>query len=49
MALHRICFYGQLALREWFEEQYAKSGEKLDMGQGYLRFKKLSDLALGFG
>ena len=46
MALHMVCFYGQPALREWFEAQYAKSGKKLDMGQGCLRFKKLSDLAL---
>jgi hypothetical protein len=46
MALHMICFYGQPALREWFLAQYAKSGKKLDMGQGCLRFKTLPDLAL---
>ena len=46
MALHMVCFYGQPALRDWFEAQYAKSGKKLDMGQGCLRFKKLEDLAL---
>jgi uncharacterized protein YdhG (YjbR/CyaY superfamily) len=46
MALHMICFYGQPELREWFMAQYAKSGKKLDMGQGCLRFKTLSDLAL---
>jgi hypothetical protein len=46
MALHMVCFYGHPALREWFEAQYAKSGKKLDMGQGCLRFRKLSDLAL---
>jgi uncharacterized protein YdhG (YjbR/CyaY superfamily) len=46
MALHMICFYGQPALREWFMAQYAKSGKKLDMGQGCLRFKTLPDLAL---
>ena len=46
MALHMVCFYGQPALREWFTAQYAKSGKKLDMGQGCLRFKTLSDLAL---
>jgi hypothetical protein len=46
MALHMVCFYGQPALREWFTAQYAKSGKKLDMGQGCLRFKKLDDLAL---
>ena len=46
MALHMICFYGQPALREWFTAQYAKSGKKLDMGQGCLRFKTLAELAL---
>jgi hypothetical protein len=46
MALHMICFYGQPELREWFVAQYAKSGKKLDMGQGCLRFKTLPDLAL---
>ena len=46
MALHMVCFYGQPELREWFVAQYAKSGKKLDMGQGCLRFKTLSDLAL---
>ena len=46
MALHMICFYGQPALREWFNAQYGKSGKKLDMGQGCLRFKTLPDLAL---
>jgi hypothetical protein len=46
IALHMLCFYGQPALREWFEAQYAKSGKKLDMGQGCLRFKSLPELAL---
>ena len=46
MALHMICFYGQPALREWFTAQYGKSGRKLDMGQGCLRFKTLPELAL---
>ena len=46
MALHMICFYGQPALLEWFKAQYGKSGKKLDMGQGCLRFKTLPDLAL---
>jgi uncharacterized protein YdhG (YjbR/CyaY superfamily) len=46
MALHMVCFYGQPELREWFLAQYTKSGKKLDMGQGCLRFKKLPELAL---
>jgi len=46
MALHMICFYGQPELLEWFKAEYRKSGKKLDMGQGCLRFKTLSALAL---
>lgn len=46
MALHMICFYGQPALLEWFTAQYGKSGKKLDMGRGCLRFKTLPELAL---
>ena len=46
MALHMVCFYGQPALREWFTAQYAKTGKKLNMGQGCLRFKTLPELAL---
>ena len=46
MVLHMICFYGQPALLEWFLAQYDKSGKKLDMGKGCLRFKTLQDLAL---
>lgn len=46
IALHVLCFYGQSALREWFDAQYKKSGKQLDMGQGCLRFNKLPDLAL---
>ncbi len=46
MALHMICFYGQPAVRDWFIAQYGKSGQKLDMGQGCLRFKTLPELAL---
>ena len=46
MALHMICFYGQPALLDWFNTQYKKSGKKLDMGVGCLRFKTVTDLAL---
>ncbi len=46
MALYMICFYGQPALLDWFNAQYKKSGKKLDMGKGCLRFKALPDLAL---
>jgi len=46
MALHLMCLYCHPTLRPWFDAAYAKSGKKLDMGQGCLRFKTLDDLAL---
>jgi hypothetical protein len=30
----------------WFASEYQKSGKKLDMGKGCVRFKSLEDLAL---
>jgi hypothetical protein len=33
-------------LSTWFTSEYKKSGKKLDMGKGCVRFKSLEDLAL---
>ena len=41
-----MCFYGHPTLSTWFTSEYKKSGKKLDMGKGCVRFKKLEDLAL---
>jgi hypothetical protein len=46
MVLHFLCFYGHPTLSTWFTTEYKKSGKKLDMGKGCVRFKKLEDLAL---
>ena len=46
MVLHFLCFYGHPTLSSWFTSEYKKSGKKLDMGKGCVRFKKLEDLAL---
>ena len=46
MALYLMCVYGNEEHRAWFEEAWAKSGKKLDMGKACLRFKKVQDLAL---
>jgi uncharacterized protein YdhG (YjbR/CyaY superfamily) len=46
MVLHFLCFYGHPTLSSWFTNQYKKSGKKLDMGKGCVRFNKLDDLAL---
>jgi uncharacterized protein YdhG (YjbR/CyaY superfamily) len=46
VALHLMCVYLDEELRRWFEEAYAASGKKLDMGKACLRFKKQEDVAL---
>jgi len=46
MVLHFLCFSGHPTLSTWFTSEYKKSGKKLDMGKGCVRFKKLDDLAL---
>ena len=46
MVLHFLSFYGHPTLSTWFTSEYKKSGKKLDMGKGCVRFKKLVDLAL---
>jgi len=46
MVLHFLCFYGHPTLSTWFTNEYRKSGKKLDMGKGCVRFRKLDDLAL---
>ena len=46
MVLHFLSFYGHPTLSTWFVSEYKKSGKKLDMGKGCVRFKKVEDLAL---
>ncbi len=45
-ALYLMAFYGNQEIETWFKDAYAKSGKKLDMGKGCLRFKKVEDLSL---
>ncbi|MFM9874623.1 MAG: DUF1801 domain-containing protein [Fimbriimonadaceae bacterium] len=37
-------FAGDEALKQWFLEEYAKTGHKLDMGKSCIRFKKLETI-----
>jgi len=46
MVLHFIGLYMNPTLSEWFVREYQKSGKKLDMGKGCVRFNKLDDLPL---
>jgi len=53
LALHLMCLYSTGApespaakLLEWFQQEWAKTGKKLDMGKACLRFKRTDDLAL---
>lgn len=46
MALHLMAVYGDEDQLRWFQEAWAASGKKLDMGKACLRFKRLEDVAL---
>lgn len=46
MVLHFLSFYGHPTLSDWFVTEYKKSGKKLDMGKGCVRFNTLENLAL---
>ena len=46
MALYLMCVYGDTDHTKWFQEAWAKTGKKLDMGKACVRFKKVEDLAL---
>ncbi|QDV65789.1 DUF1801 domain-containing protein [Crateriforma conspicua] len=41
-----LCIYQDSDDMEWFSEQWAKTGKKLDMGKSCVRFRKLDDLPL---
>ena len=46
MSLYLMCLYGKGDHLKWFEQSWAKTGKRLDMGKCCVRFKKLEDLAL---
>jgi hypothetical protein len=46
MSLYLACVYGDGDHAKWFQQAWAKTGKKLDMGKSCVRFKKVDDLAL---
>jgi hypothetical protein len=46
LTVYLMSVYGDQATREWFVNAWARTGKKLDMGGGCIRFKKLEDAAL---
>jgi len=46
MSVYLMCTYGSVSHLKWFQEAWAKTGKKLDMGKSCIRFKKVEDLAL---
>ena len=46
ISLYLMCLYGDSDHSKWFQQAWAKTGKKLDMGKSCVRFKKLDDLAL---
>ena len=45
-SLYLMAAYGDGETRKWLEEQFRKSGKKLDMGKACIRFKQPDDLPL---
>lgn len=46
MSLYLMCIYGSSDHLKWFQQAWAETGKKLDMGKSCIRFKKLEDLSL---
>ena len=46
MSVYLMCIYGDSDHSKWFQDAWAKTGKKLDMGKSCIRFKKVEDLAL---
>ena len=46
MALYLMGVYAVEGLEDWFREQYAERGLKLDMGKSCVRFKRLDQVPL---
>lgn len=47
MSLYLMNLYSEPGLDDWFREEYAKTGKKLDMGKSCIRFRRFEDLAAG--
>lgn len=46
MSIYLMGVYGSSGLAQWFNQAWAASGKKLDMGKCCVRFKKIEDVAL---
>ncbi len=46
MALYLMGIYADEGLEEWFRQQYAERGLKLDMGKSCVRFRSLDEVPL---
>jgi hypothetical protein len=46
MSVYLMCVYGESDHAKWFQQAWAKTGKKLDMGKSCVRFKNVDDLAL---
>ncbi len=47
VGLYLFCTYVNPDLTAWFVEEYGKTGKKLDMGKGCVRFKTEADVPFG--
>jgi len=44
IALYHLGLYADQDLLTWFQDEYAKTGERLDMGKSCIRFKKMDKI-----
>lgn len=44
MAIYLNNVYSEPGSKDWFRDEYAKTGKKLDMGQSCVRFRRLENL-----
>lgn len=46
IGVYAFCVYGDEEVKDWFVEEFKKTGKKLDMGKSCIRFKKLDGIPL---
>ncbi|MCK6508002.1 DUF1801 domain-containing protein [Myxococcota bacterium] len=46
VSVYLCCVYVDAELSAWFQDEARKTGKRLDMGKGCVRFKKLADVPL---
>jgi len=46
ISIYLMCIYSDEAHAQWFRDEWAKTGKRLNMGKSCVRFRKLEDISL---